>query len=50
MAIDYQSAKKGAYIDRGNDVLNGIAYNEWTQTWFVTGKRWRKVFEIEFIQ
>ena len=28
------------------DVLNGIAYNPATKTYFVTGKNWDKVFEI----
>lgn len=31
----------------GNDVLNGIAYNPDTKTFFVTGKRWPKIFEIK---
>lgn len=30
-----------------NNVLNGIAYNPDTQTFFVTGKRWSKMFEIK---
>lgn len=29
------------------DVLNGIAYNPATQTFFVTGKNWDKMFEIK---
>ena len=29
------------------DVLNGIAYNERTNTFFVTGKNWDKMFEIK---
>ncbi len=33
--------------DPGNDVLNGIAYNPTTKTFFVTGKRWPKIFEIK---
>ena len=28
------------------DVLNGIAYNPATKTYFVTGKNWDKVFEL----
>ena len=28
------------------DVLNGIAYNPKTKTYFVTGKNWDKTFEI----
>ncbi len=30
-----------------NNVLNGIAYNPDTNTFFVTGKRWSKLFEIQ---
>ncbi|MFT4202287.1 MAG: glutaminyl-peptide cyclotransferase [Chitinophagaceae bacterium] len=30
----------------GNNVLNGIAYNPATKTFFVTGKNWPKIFEI----
>src|SRR5690606_27818329 len=29
------------------DVLNGIAYNNKTNTFFVTGKNWDKMFEIK---
>lgn len=32
------------------DVLNGIAYNELTKTFFVTGKRWDKLFEIRIVR
>ncbi|MGC6430501.1 MAG: glutaminyl-peptide cyclotransferase [Jejuia sp.] len=32
------------------DVLNGIAFNPDTQTIFVTGKRWDKLFEVEIIE
>ncbi|MCL2760603.1 MAG: glutaminyl-peptide cyclotransferase [Desulfuromonadales bacterium] len=30
----------------GNDVLNGIAYNDNTHTFLVTGKYWTKIFEL----
>ncbi len=30
----------------GGDVLNGIAYNETNQRFYVTGKYWSKIFEI----
>ena len=29
------------------DVLNGIAYNKNTDTYFVTGKNWDKMFELK---
>ena len=32
------------------DVLNGIAYNAKTDTFFVTGKNWNKMFEIKLIK
>lgn len=32
------------------DVFNGVAYNPTTQTFFVTGKNWDKMFEIEFYE
>lgn len=33
--------------DRNADVLNGIAYDEASDRLFITGKRWRKLFEIK---
>ncbi len=32
------------------DVLNGIAYNPKTKTFFVTGKNWDKMFEIKILE
>lgn len=32
----------------GTDVLNGIAYNPDTRRFFITGKLWPKLFEVEF--
>ena len=29
------------------DVLNGIAYNPTTKTFFVTGKNWDKIYEVK---
>lgn len=37
--------KPGERTDR-TDVLNGIAYNKETKTFFITGKRYPKVFEV----
>ena len=31
----------------GDEVLNGIAYDSTTKTFFVTGKRWPKLFELK---
>lgn len=36
-------------IDAGRDVLNGIAYNPQTDTFFITGKNWPKMFEVRFV-
>ncbi len=33
--------------DIHNEVLNGIAYNPKTKTFFITGKNWDKMFEIK---
>lgn len=33
-----------------DEVLNGIAYNPETKTFFVTGKHWGKLFEIELVK
>ncbi len=32
------------------DVLNGIAYNKKRKTFFITGKKWDKIFEIRIIK
>ncbi len=33
----------------GSSVLNGIAYNPETETFFITGKNWNKLFEVRFV-
>ena len=30
-------------------VLNGIAYNVETETFYITGKNWPKLFEVVFV-
>ena len=32
------------------DVLNGIAYDEATDRIFITGKKWKNLFEIKVIK
>ena len=32
------------------DVLNGIAYQPSTNRWFVTGKLWPAMFQVEFVK
>lgn len=39
--------KKGPEWDEGNSVLNGVAYHPERETFFVTGKNWDKMFEVE---
>lgn len=40
----------GIYEPRGyDDVLNGIAYNEKTNSLFITGKNWSYLYQIELI-
>ncbi|MGM5471086.1 glutaminyl-peptide cyclotransferase [Flavobacteriaceae bacterium LMO-SS05] len=48
--IDFSPLRKLVTQHQGLDVLNGIAYNPDTQTLFVTGKRWDKLFEVQIIE
>ncbi|WP_452223068.1 glutaminyl-peptide cyclotransferase [Lacinutrix chionoecetis] len=48
--IDFSPLKELVTKHKGLDVLNGIAYNPETQTIFVTGKRWDKLFEVKIIE
>ncbi|TBV26895.1 MULTISPECIES: glutaminyl-peptide cyclotransferase [Meridianimaribacter] len=48
--IDFSPLRKLVTQHQGLDVLNGIAYNPDTNTLFVTGKRWDKLFEVEIIE
>ena len=34
----------------GGAVLNGIAYNSESQTFYITGKKWPKIFEVVFTE
>jgi glutaminyl-peptide cyclotransferase len=36
-------------LDDDGAVLNGIAYDDVTQTWLVTGKLWPSMFEVRFV-
>lgn len=44
--LDLSDLKKKITLLPDTDVLNGIAYNPMTKTFFVTGKNWDKLFEI----
>lgn len=35
---------------RGVDVLNGIAHDPNTETFYITGKDWPKMFEVRFVE
>lgn len=48
--IDFSPLKELVTQHDGLDVLNGIAYNPETETIFVTGKRWDKLFEVKIIK
>jgi len=41
------SAKEKRHLVKGDDVLNGIAYDSINNRLFVTGKRWSKLLEIK---
>lgn len=45
--INLSDLKKKITQRIDTDVLNGIAYNSKTKTFFVTGKNWDKMFEIK---
>ncbi len=49
---DRMSADEKALIDTdsGNFVLNGIAYDNATGTFYVTGKRWKSIFSGRFVE
>ena len=42
------SAEERAALDP-NAVLNGIAYNPETDTFYITGKKWSRLFEVRFV-
>ena len=48
--IDFSPLKDLVKQHSGMDVLNGIAYNPETETIFVTGKRWDKLFEVKIVK
>ena len=48
--VDLVGLKDLVDQDANPDVLNGIAFNEQTKTFFVTGKRWDKLFEIRIVR
>ncbi len=47
-ASELLSAEERAELEAGG-VLNGIAYDPEAETFFITGKLWPKVFEVNFV-
>ena len=41
---------RGEDWDDQNSVLNGVAYHPEKKTFFVTGKNWDKLFEVELVK
>jgi glutamine cyclotransferase len=37
-------------FDEGNNVLNGIAWDEKGKRLFVTGKKWPYLYQVEFVK
>ena len=45
--VNFSGLKDKVEQIKSLNVLNGIAYNKKTKTFFVTGKNWSKLFEVE---
>lgn len=48
--IDFRGLKEKVTSHPAIDVFNGIAYNEKTDTYFVTGKYWDTLFEVKIME
>ncbi|MGB0443305.1 MAG: glutaminyl-peptide cyclotransferase [Flavobacteriaceae bacterium] len=48
--VDFSGLKKRVQQHNRLDVFNGIAYHPKRNTFFVTGKYWDKLFEVEIIE
>ncbi|MBO7595275.1 MAG: glutaminyl-peptide cyclotransferase [Salinivirgaceae bacterium] len=48
--IDMRGLLNTAELKQRVDVLNGIAYQKSTNRWYVTGKLWPKMFQVEFVE
>lgn len=48
--LDLSPLMKELYLTDQTDVLNGIAYDKKTKHFWVTGKNWDKMFEIEIVE
>ncbi|MBR5644651.1 MAG: glutaminyl-peptide cyclotransferase [Salinivirgaceae bacterium] len=48
--IDMRNLLDKSKLTQRVDVLNGIAYQPSTNRWFVTGKLWPAMFQVEFVK
>ena len=48
--INFEKLRKKVKDHPELDVLNGIAYYEKNNSFFITGKKWDKIFEVEIIK
>jgi glutamine cyclotransferase len=48
--VDFSGLKKQVRQHNQLDVFNGIAYHPGRNTFFVTGKYWDKLFEVEIFE
>ena len=48
--IDFRGLKSKVKQHPQLDVLNGIAYNPTSETFFITGKNWDKLFEVKILE
>ncbi|MDB5286539.1 MAG: glutamine cyclotransferase [Mucilaginibacter sp.] len=46
----YPKSSHYAGFDDDNNVLNGIAYDKATNSIFVTGKKWPKLYQVKFVK
>ncbi|MEL6404344.1 MAG: glutaminyl-peptide cyclotransferase [Chloroflexota bacterium] len=46
---NYRTNADGTLSPPSGGVLNGIAYNSETDTFFITGKLWSRMFEVNFV-
>lgn len=48
--IDFGNLRNKVKQHKNLDVLNGIAFNKKRNSFFITGKRWDKIFEVKIIK
>jgi glutamine cyclotransferase len=45
----YKAYNPDRIVSPSEAVLNGIAYNPETETFYITGKDWPRLFEVRFV-